>query len=105
MTPYAVYAMLACARLGAVHTVVFAGFSSEALQARIKDAECRVVITADEGLRGGKVRPAPGEIQPASLCLVWSKGGAQDVGWRACDALRAWCALAYPFARHRPGSH
>lgn len=57
MIPELVYSVLACARLGAVHSVVFGGFSSEALQGRIEDAECRVVITANEGLRGGKKIP------------------------------------------------
>ncbi|KAI8989276.1 acetyl-coenzyme A synthetase [Pilobolus umbonatus] len=54
MVPEAVYAMLACARVGAVHSVVFAGFSSDSLRDRINDCEARVVITADEGRRGGK---------------------------------------------------
>ena len=57
MIPEATYAMLACARVGAVHSVVFGGFSPEALKDRILDADCRVVITADEGLRGGKRVP------------------------------------------------
>ncbi|EPZ36079.1 AMP-dependent synthetase/ligase domain-containing protein [Rozella allomycis CSF55] len=55
MIPEAVYAMLACVRIGAIHSVVFGGFSDEALKDRIIDAKCRVVITADEGVRGGKV--------------------------------------------------
>ncbi|MEQ2209944.1 Acetyl-coenzyme A synthetase 2-like, mitochondrial [Xenoophorus captivus] len=46
--------MLACARIGAVHTVVFAGFSSEALAGRIQDAQCRAVITCNQGVRGGR---------------------------------------------------
>jgi len=50
-------AMLACARIGAIHSVVFAGFSSESLRNRILDAECSVLITADEGVRGGKRIP------------------------------------------------
>lgn len=54
MIPEAAYAMLACARLGIVHSVVFAGFSAESLRDRILDARCRAVITADEGVRGGK---------------------------------------------------
>ncbi|MEB0040718.1 MULTISPECIES: acetate--CoA ligase [unclassified Pseudomonas] len=54
MIPEAAYAMLACARIGAVHSVVFGGFSPDALRDRILDADCRVVITADEGVRGGK---------------------------------------------------
>eukprot|EP00123_Amoebidium_parasiticum_P011926 comp20992_c0_seq1/m.28142 comp20992_c0_seq1/g.28142 ORF comp20992_c0_seq1/g.28142 comp20992_c0_seq1/m.28142 type:complete len:676 (-) comp20992_c0_seq1:340-2367(-) len=55
MMPQAVYAMLACARLGAAHSVVFAGFSAEGLASRINDANSTHVITADQGLRGGKV--------------------------------------------------
>ncbi len=54
MIPEATYAMLACARIGAVHSVVFGGFSPDALRDRILDADCRTVITADEGVRGGK---------------------------------------------------
>lgn len=54
MTWQAVAAFLACARLGAIHSVVFAGFSAESLRDRVLDCECRVVITADEGKRGGK---------------------------------------------------
>ncbi|KAH3855500.1 hypothetical protein DPMN_098068 [Dreissena polymorpha] len=56
-TPTAVVAMLACARIGAIHSVVFAGFSSEALAGRIIDAQAETVITADEGVRGGKKIP------------------------------------------------
>jgi acetyl-CoA synthetase len=54
MIPEAAYAMLACARLGAIHSVVFGGFSPESLKDRILDSDCRVVITTDEGLRGGR---------------------------------------------------
>jgi acetyl-CoA synthetase len=54
MVVEATVAMLACARIGAIHSVVFGGFSSEALKVRILDAQCKVVITADEGKRGGK---------------------------------------------------
>ncbi|MBA3896825.1 MAG: acetate--CoA ligase [Sphingomonadaceae bacterium] len=54
MIPEAAMAMLACARIGAVHSVVFAGFSPEALAGRIEDCGSRIVVTADEGLRGGK---------------------------------------------------
>jgi len=57
MVPEAAVAMLACARIGAVHSIVFGGFSPEALKDRILDSDCTVVITADEGLRGG--RPIP----------------------------------------------
>src|SRR5450759_4343823 len=57
MIPEAVYAMLACARIGAVHSVVFAGFSAESLRDRINDAKCKAVITADEAVRGRKIIP------------------------------------------------
>ena len=54
MIPEAVIAMLSCARIGAIHTVVFGGFSADALRDRIQDAEARLVITADGGFRKGK---------------------------------------------------
>ena len=57
MIPEATYAMLACTRIGAVHSIVFGGFSPDSLQNRIEDAESKVIITADEGLRGGKPVP------------------------------------------------
>jgi len=57
MIPEATYAMLACTRIGAVHSVVFGGFSPDSLKNRILDSDCRVVITADEGVRGGKNIP------------------------------------------------
>jgi len=57
MIPEAAYAMLACARIGAIHSVVFGGFSPESLASRIDDADSKFVITADEGARGGKTVP------------------------------------------------
>ena len=54
MIPEAAVAMLACARIGAVHSIVFGGFSPEALAGRITDCDSNFVITADEGVRGGK---------------------------------------------------
>ena len=65
MIPAAAYAMLACARIGAVHSIVFAGFSPEALASRINDCDARVVITADEGLRGSKVVPLKKNVDEA----------------------------------------
>lgn len=65
MIPEASYAMLACTRIGAVHSVVFGGFSPEALKDRILDSDCRVVITADEGLRGGKSVPLKTNVDQA----------------------------------------
>mgnify|MGYP000875000928 FL=1 len=57
MIPEAAYAMLACARLGAIHSIVFAGFSPDSLQNRIEDADSKFIITSDEGLRGSKTVP------------------------------------------------
>lgn len=57
MIPELVYSVLACARIGAIHSVVFGGFSAESLKGRVEDAECRFIITANEGLRGGKKIP------------------------------------------------
>ncbi|WP_322980920.1 acetate--CoA ligase [Pseudomonas sp. C11] len=65
MIPEAAYAMLACARIGAVHSVVFGGFSPDALRDRILDADCRAVITADEGVRGGKYVPLKANVDKA----------------------------------------
>ena len=65
MIPEAVYAMLACARIGAVHSVVFGGFSPESIKDRILDSDCRMVITADEGLRGSKHVPLKANVDTA----------------------------------------
>jgi acetyl-CoA synthetase len=65
MIPEAAYAMLACTRIGAVHSVVFGGFSPEALRDRILDADCRTLITADEGVRGGKHVPLKQNVDKA----------------------------------------
>lgn len=81
------YAMLACARIGAVHSVVFGGFSVEAIKSRVIDADCKVVITADEGLRGGKKIPLKANVDAAvvscdhvhSVIVVKRTGGA--VNW------------------------
>ena len=65
MIPQAAYAMLACARIGAVHSVVFGGFSAEALAGRIDDCNSQFVITADEGCRGGKKIPLKKTVDQA----------------------------------------
>ena len=57
MIPEAAIAMLSCARIGAVHSVVFGGFSPEALAGRLEDCDSKYIITADEGVRGGKTIP------------------------------------------------
>ena len=65
MIPEAVYAMLACARIGAIHSVVFGGFSPESIKDRILDSDCQTVITADEGVRGGKRIPLKSNVDMA----------------------------------------
>ena len=65
MIPEAAYAMLACARIGAIHSVVFGGFSPESLKDRILDSDCQTVITADEGLRGSKKIPLKENVDEA----------------------------------------
>ncbi len=65
MIPEAAVAMLACARIGAIHSVVFGGFSPDALRDRILDADCEVVITSDEGVRGGRKVPLKGNTDKA----------------------------------------
>ena len=65
MIPEAAYAMLACARLGAIHSVVFGGFSPDSLAGRIEDCQSKLVITADEGLRGGRKVPLKANVDAA----------------------------------------
>ncbi|AMN38645.1 acetate--CoA ligase [Rhodoplanes sp. Z2-YC6860] len=73
MIPEAAYAMLACARIGAVHSVVFGGFSPDSLAGRIEDCQSKVVITADEGLRGGRKVPLKANTD-AAIAKVASSG-------------------------------
>ena len=87
MIPEAAYAMLACARIGAIHSVVFGGFSPESLKDRILDADCRIVVTSDEAIRGGKKIPLKMNVDTALLdcpdvtnCLV-IKRTKGDIGW------------------------
>ena len=65
MVPEAAYAMLACARIGAVHSVVFGGFSAESIKDRILDSDCQSVITADEGVRSGRTIPLKANVDKA----------------------------------------
>ena len=86
MIPEAAFAMLACARIGAIHSVVFGGFSPDALRDRILDADCRTVITADEGVRGGKTVALKQNVDKAlascpnvsSVVVVRRTGGKVD---------------------------
>jgi acetyl-CoA synthetase len=87
MIPEAAYAMLACTRIGAIHSIVFGGFSPEALKDRIQDADCQVVITSDEGLRGGKRVPlkknadiALAQCPGVHTCIVVKRTGG-DIAW------------------------
>lgn len=87
MIPEAAYAMLACARLGAIHSVVFGGFSPESLKDRILDADCQFIITADGGFRGGKVVPlkanadiALAQCPNVQKTIVVKRTGA-DIEW------------------------
>ncbi|BBB22481.1 acetyl-CoA synthetase [Abyssogena phaseoliformis symbiont OG214] len=85
------YAMLACARIGAIHSVVFGGFSPEALKDRILDSECKIVITADEGMRGGKATALKANVdQAVSECdcvdkVIVVKRTGDDVNWNDRD--------------------
>lgn len=106
MVPEAAVAMLACTRIGAPHSVVFAGFSADALKDRISDCKCRYVITADEGMRGGRPIPLK-ETTDAALtkcpgvttCFVLQRTGkkvnikeGRDIWWHdAVAAERPFC--------------
>ena len=87
MIPEAAVAMLACSRIGAVHSVVFGGFSPDALRDRILDSDCKIVITADQAVRGGKKVPlkanadeAIGQCPHVHTCIVVQHGG-EEVAW------------------------
>jgi acetyl-CoA synthetase len=87
MIPEAAVAMLACARIGAIHSVVFGGFSPDSLAGRIHDCDSNIVITADEGLRGGRPIPLKMNTDKAldscptiEKCVVVKRTGA-DIGW------------------------
>ncbi|WP_243791129.1 acetate--CoA ligase [Saccharopolyspora gloriosae] len=91
MLPEAVFSMLACARLGALHSVVFGGFSSEALRSRINDAEAKVVITCDGQYRRGKAAPLKANVDeavahtPSVEHVLVVKRTAIDVQWNERD--------------------
>ena len=106
MIPEAAYAMLACARIGAIHSIVFGGFSPDAIAGRLDDAKSEVVITADEGLRGGRKVPLKANVDAAlkkatgvkHVLVVRRTGG--EVAWtpgrdvwlhEACDRVSANC--------------
>ena len=87
MIPEAAFAMLACTRIGAIHSIVFGGFSPEALASRIRDSDCQVVITADQSMRGGKKIPLKANADIAiqscpnvHTCLVVKRGG-DPIDW------------------------
>ena len=87
MIPEAAYAMLACTRIGAIHSVVFGGFSPDSLAGRISDCKSDIVITADEGVRGGKAIPLKKNTDEAISisggvrhCIVVKRTGG-DIGW------------------------
>ena len=89
MIPEAAVAMLACVRIGAVHSIVFGGFSPDALAGRIHDCDSNIIITADEGLRGGRTVPLKANTDAAlescpsiDKCVVVRRTDA-DIGWQA----------------------
>lgn len=108
MVPEAAVAMLACARIGAIHSIVFAGFSPDALAGRIIDCDSRIVVTADEGLRGGKHIPLKANVDEAlTHChgvehvIVLRRTGAdvpmtpgRDIDWADCANHSADCPPA-----------
>ena len=88
MIPEAAVAMLACSRIGAIHSVVFGGFSAEALRERINDSQCSIVVTADQSLRGGKKVPLKVnadkacEATPSVRHMVVVKRGGESIDWQ-----------------------
>jgi acetyl-CoA synthetase len=84
--PEAAIAMLSCARIGAIHSVIFAGFSAEAVRDRILDAQCPIVITADQGVRGGRITHLKKIVDAAlidcpcvRMCVVFKRTGDSEV--------------------------
>ena len=105
MTPEAAIAMLACTRIGAVHSIVFGGFSPEAIAGRIIDSQSKIVITADEGRRGGRTVPLKANVDEAlqkegtecvEKVIVFENTGGnvswndeRDLDWQAITAMQA----------------
>ena len=95
MIPEAAVAMLACSRIGAVHSIVFGGFSPDALRDRIQDSDCRVVITSDEGPRGGKNVPLKANVDkavedcPNVHSVIVVKRTGNDINW--VEGRDIWC--------------
>ena len=115
MVPEAAVAMLACARIGAVHSVVFGGFSPEAIRNRIEDAQSDIVLTADEGCRGGKTVPLKANIDKAiagltvrHVVVLKRTGGTvameapRDVWWEALVASQSADCFPEPMAAEDP---
>jgi acetyl-CoA synthetase len=115
MVPEAAVAMLACARIGAIHSVVFGGFSPDSLANRIQDCDSRVVITADEGARGGKPIPLKANVDaalakaPVERVIVVRRTGApvpmtpgRDVWWHDAMAAAAPDCPAEPMGAEDP---
>ena len=112
MIPEAAYAMLACARIGAVHSIVFGGFSPDALAGRVVDCESRFIITADEGIRGGRKIPLKANTD-AAIAIAEKQGGGVDkvivvkrtggdVAWNDARDVRYEEAMASASAECRP---
>jgi acetyl-CoA synthetase len=116
MIPEAAVAMLACARIGAIHSIVFGGFSAEALKDRILDSDCRTVITADAGRRGGKSIPLKANVDEAlahcpavatvfvvkhtTAAIGWAEG--RDLWWHEAEAGAAEYCPAEPMDAEDP---
>ncbi|MGH8828490.1 MAG: AMP-binding protein, partial [Jiangellaceae bacterium] len=111
MIPEAIISMLACARLGAIHSVVFGGFSAEALRSRIEDAAAKVVITADGGFRRGKpsaLKPAVDEAvskSPTVEKVLVVRRTEQEVDWDGSRDLWWHEAVGGQSAEHTPEAH